>query len=483
MSESDNNANQLVEQVAQEVKKVVLPIEEKSMKMEEELKNKENQVKSLMEKLNELNTSQKNNIEIINTLNNDVKSLQERSKAMSSSGISLNSDGYIDNKSLNDALNDFASVLDGGSGNQRFTNIDTSAVPVTNINGAKYEKSMSALFDSAGFFKLPKKEQKSMLRTDSNTYGGYAISDADYLGSADINKLPVSPIMSYVNIASAGVITRGVIDTFDYSKIEMFNECEGDPVKQTELLKMAQINIPIHEYASSFPLTNTMYNAYRANELRYNPFLLTMQGLEADKIRRWAKEIFIGSGNNEMLGILTKANKQNSILSNQILLTETSNSVTVSDLRNLESMLKANYLSSPNLALFVARDLLIQLRKEKGADEHLTDSEYFESSQYGTGLRFKTATAGSIPVIVMPNGVGLDYKLYNPSNQFTNKPVAMLADLKQGYLVAQSSFVETGLDTSIGNAARNGARLSVMFSYAGGAPVVEEAIAILKIKN
>lgn len=393
--------------------------------------------------------------------------LEKIKKSKNNNAPVLGSEHGIEIKSFNESL---SSIFDKNA-NQAFSTIENYN-GTRNPRNANYNEQLAKVYSSAG-------EIKSILRTDQNVYGGFANPLPTNWGERDINVLVESPILNFVNIESAGIKTEGTYDAFDFSAIDIFNNTELTPVQKTELLKASQIKITLNEYSVQFPLSNTIYHAINNNELRYNPYLKILQGLDGVRRRKYQKQVLIGTGENEMLGILTQASKVGTKLSNQVYTSATSNIFKLDDIRGMESKLKSPYLSSARTALFVSRDLLIEMRKQIGTDGHLLE-EYFEV--VNGQLRFKLATVGSVPVFVIENGLGLDYVLNNPANAYSGKIVAILGDLSMAYTIAQSGVVEVGIDTSLGNALNNGFRIAGQFSYAGGRPVVEEAIALGKIK-
>jgi hypothetical protein len=222
------------------------------------------------------------------------------------------------------------------------------------------------------------------------------------------------------------------------------------------------------------------------------------------------RQIFNGNSSMGIVGILPEAHKSNTKI--HVVETKTAGIATLQDLGNLTSQLKADYIR--NAVLFLDKKVIYETYYEEAADGHLK-LEQFDYSNGMVGLRTPERV---IPIVFVDSsffevdvasndgfanyetfsGSGIIKSGYTPS-QFvgttktvnnvvytatvnTGKAVAILADWKAAYTLANSSVVRLGYDQSFGNLLLNGYVWGGKIGYVGGAPTTTEAITILTVK-
>ena len=343
------------------------------------------------------------------------------------------------------------------------------------------------------------------MQTFDNSDVGAFVPNTRILGELNINLQTVSPIVSLVSNINAGAIVAGDMGykTFDESLVDMFesNESEGKPT--TEQIKRGEIIIHVAQQSAKIKISDKTIHSIESGELIGNPLMKLFGALENKYRKNIARQILNAPATNQGIkGIFAMSQLSGSKM--KTVETAADNIVTLKDLGNLTSQIKIDYLR--NSVMLVDRKILYEGYFNEAADGHLR-LEQFDYSNGMIGLR---TPEGVIPLVGVDSsyfdadvasndgfanyksfaGAGTILSGYTPSQYAAvpgatdnaGKAVAILADWKMAYSLANSSVVRLGYDQSFGNMLVNGFVWGGKIGYVGGAPTVEEAIAILTVK-
>ena len=440
---------------------------------------------SLTEKSLTAKSNQEN--EAIASLVSEVALLKSKSMDKKSSSISQN-DSELEKNTL-ETLKAFSNAL-----------TQKSSITIGTADFAE-KSTFKPIYDNMG-----RMVQKSMQTFDNSDVGAF-VPNTRILGELNINLQTVSPIVSLVSNINAGAIVAGDLGykTFDESLVDMFesNESEGKPT--TEQIRRGEIIIHVAEQSAKVKISDKTVHSIESGELIGNPLMKLFGALENRYRKNIGRQILNGSDSGlGIKGIFSIAHQSGSKM--KVVETAADNVVTLKDLGNLTSQIKIDYLR--NAVMLVDRKVLYEGYFNEAADGHLRLEQFEYSANGMIGLR---TPEGVIPLVgvdssyfeadVASNDGFANYKTfdggsniiksgYTPSQYASvagatdnaGKAVAILADWKMAYSLANSSVVRLGYDQSFGNMLLNGYVWGGKIGYVGGAPTVEETIAILTVK-
>jgi HK97 family phage major capsid protein len=327
----------------------------------------------------------------------------------------------------------------------------------------------------------------------NNTSVGALQREMRNLGEVDINLQTSSPVVNLVNIVTSSSIKGVVYDTIDTSVLPPQEVLEGMSIEQKkDIIKRGQIDIQPEKVKAWNYITDTVIHGIRAGEYRSNPIDAELRALDVQLSKQIARKILNGKvvSGKGIQGILPKAL---TFPSNQVVPTQTANTLSLTDVSLLVSRLKSEYLRGA--VCLIDRQALQEIYNEPASDGHLK-IEYFD---YTNGIaRIRTAD-GTFPLIGVqsfpasvpasqhdgfagyksfPSGAGDINEGYIIGGTNTGKAYAVFANFRDAYTLTRTTTREVGLDDSFKDRLVDGLNVYGMIDYIGGNIIRQEGIVV-----
>ena len=327
----------------------------------------------------------------------------------------------------------------------------------------------------------------------NNTSVGALQREMRNLGEVDINLQTSSPVVNLVNIVTSSSIKGVVYDTIDTSVLPPQEVLEGMSIEQKkDVIKKGQIDIQPEKVKAWNYITDTVIHGIRAGEYRSNPIDAELRALDVQLSKQIARKILNGKvvSGKGIQGILPKAL---TFPSNQVVPTQTANTLSLTDVSLLVSRLKSEYLRGA--VCLIDRQALQEIYNEPASDGHLK-IEYFD---YTNGIaRIRTAD-GTFPLIGVqsfpasvpasqhdgfagyksfPSAAADINEGYIIGGTNTGKAYAVFANFRDAYTLTRTTTREVGLDDSFKDRLVDGLNVYGMIDYIGGNIIRQEGIVV-----